>query len=185
MVKEIIAGRTGNGGMFVYMSERETRPQLAKRWFNYGFNDYVMQQCRRSCIDYKMQLDREKADDSRGQWIKNWAEYGFTCAVLYFEVLDGQGGLNAYKKNPAFLDLIALDYTKEPPRHPPDTDFWTGKVEGWFLIRAANKETGKFETLSKRKTGDPITDSEDETLTYLVKNVEPRDSEFISIFYWS
>lgn len=185
MVKEIITGKTSNGGMFVYMSERETRPQLAKRWFNYGFNDYVMNQARRSSIDYKMQLDREKANDSRGEWLKHWAEYGFNCAILYFEVLEGEGGLNAFSKNLAFLDLISLDYTKEPPRHPSDTEYWGGLVSGWHLIRAVNEKTGKFETLAKRKLYDPSTESEDEILSYLVENVEPSDSEFIGIFYWS
>ena len=150
MVKEIIAGKTGNGGMFVYMAERETRPQLAQRWFNYGFNDYVMQQARRSSIDYKMQLDREKANDSRGEWVKHWAEYGFNCAILYFEVLDGEGGLNAFKKNPAFLDLIALDYNREPPLNPDLDLVFSGAGEGWQLIRAVNPETGKFQTIHKQ-----------------------------------
>lgn len=185
MVKEIITGKTSNGGMFVYMSERETRPQLAQRWFNYGFNDYVMNQARRSSIDYKMQLDREKANDSRGEWIKHWAEYGFNCAILYYEVLDGEGGLNAFKKNPAFLDLIALDFTKEPPISPAVYDVWDGKLDGWQLIRAVNRDSGRFETVSKRKVGEPIPDSEDKALDYLVKNVEPVDTEFLGIFYWS
>ena len=44
-MKEIITGKTGNGGMFVYMSERETRPQLARRWFHYDFNDSVSGEC--------------------------------------------------------------------------------------------------------------------------------------------
>lgn len=185
MVKEIITGKTGNGGMFVYMAERETRPQLAQRWFNYGFNDYVMNQARRSSIDYKMQLDREKANDSRGCWVKHWAEYGFNCAILYFEVLDGEGGLNAFKKNPAFLDLIALDFTKEPPRTPELEGIWAGVIEGWQLIRAVNSDTGKFETVYKHKIGEASTQDENEVLDYLVKNKEPVDTEFLGVYYWS
>ena len=76
MAREIITGKYP-GGMFVYTAERENREQLARRWFNYGFNDYVSGNCRGSSIDYKMDLERNKADDSRGRWIKKWAEYGF------------------------------------------------------------------------------------------------------------
>ena len=185
MVKQVITGTNGNGGMFVYVSSIENRPQLAQRWFNYGFNDYVMNQARRSSIDYKMQLDREKANDSCGQWITHWAEYGFNCAILYFEVLDGEGGLNAYKKNPAFLDLIALDYNIEPPRNPEPADCWAGLVDGWQLIRAVNADTGKFETVYKHKIGEAGTQDENEVLDYLVKNKEPVDTEFLGIYYWS
>ena len=182
MAREIITGKYP-GGMFVYTAERENREQLARRWFNYGFNDYVSGNCRGSSIDYKMDLERNKADDSRGRWIKKWAEYGFNCAILYYEVLGGEGGYNAYKNNPAFLDLLALDYKKEPPLNPNPFDGWAGVVDGWQLIRAVN-DKGRFVTLSKRKINatDP---NEDKVISQLIQNVEPVDTEFVGVFYWS
>ena len=169
--------------MFVYMSERETRPQLARRWFNYGFNDYVSGECRGSLIDYKMRLEREKASDSRGLWIQHWAEYGFSCAILYFEVLDGEGGYNAFRHNPAFNDLLSLDFNKEPPLNPDLIEGWPDSIDGWQLIRA-DKGKGRFETLAKRKIHQPLGEEEREAMEYLIKNVDPADSEFIGICYW-
>lgn len=178
-MKEIITGKTGNGGMFVYMSERETRPQLARRWFNYGFNDYVSGKCAGSAIDYKIQLEREKADDERGQWVKKWAEYGYRCAILYFEVLGGEGTYNAFRHNPAFLELLDLDYKHEPPLEIDPHDIHDGLYNGFATIRD-KQANGRYGLVACHKFSDPNEDMAD---IYLSQRKLSDVAEFVNIYY--
>lgn len=179
MPRRYIVGTDGRGNGFIFSDTLESRPQLAQRWFNYGFNDYVKGECAGSAIDYKIQLEREKADDERGQWVKKWAEYGFRCAILYFEVLGGEGTYNAFKHNPAFLELLDLDYKHEPPLEIDPYDIRDGLYNGWATIRD-KQANGRYGLVACHKFSDPTGDMTD---IYLSQRKLSDVAEFVNIYY--
>lgn len=182
-MKNIITGKTGNG-MFVYVGPAESYPDLAHRWLNYGFNDYVSERYNLSHYDYIRYEVSSKADDKRGRWVKAWMTYGHLLAILYFEVFHPTQELryNAFRKDTEFLDLLNIDYTRLPPGFDPDLDNrdYFDLTYHYSVVRVLMDDKKRYQTVSIRT---PDGQGED-FLTVLANMGYPENYEIETIHFW-
>ena len=178
-MKEIIT----DGKTFVFIGSRESFPDLARRWFNYGFNDYVDGRYSRSLYDYRRYVIEHKANDQRGQWIRAWMEYGYTLGILYYEVFhpDLEKSYNAFVKDADLLDFLNLDSTKYPPGHDPKQESWEYRdsTNLYSLVRVS-EDGGDYKTVDFWHSGNPCRD----TFEVLAKMGYPDKYEMVSFNYW-
>lgn len=169
-----------DGQTFVYFGPpTPSREELARKWLNYGFNEYVTNRGQKSYVDFIRYDVESKADDERGRWIKAWYLYGFELAILYFEVLkkNPEYRYNAYRTDKEFLDLVHLDYSVSPPTF--DSEYSRADFDYYSVIRVPN-ENGNYSFLYSKTSNEPLS-----LFDVLEKYGHPMDFEIVNILFWT
>lgn len=182
MNKYIITGKHPRGS-FVFIGPYESRPELARRWLKYGFNDYVTGRYGRSLFDYERYEVESKADDERGRWIKNWMYYGYKLAILFYEVIhpDYTPEYNAFRRDADFIEFLNIDYSHKPPDYDnyDDYDLYE-KTHSYSVVRVLSEDNATYRTIDFCHSGNEYRD----IVQSLVKLGYPDYYECVSIHYW-